>query len=466
MAHRPNLSPGPRKLPATGPEGLRLHAEEARAGAVSYESDIAQLFAKFEQNSGGTLSPQFSADLALEIVLNEIVEQACLATGATGAAVVLRRGEELVCRASTGASAPALGAQMDVRAGLSGLCVQTGRVQSCDDALSDARADLEASQRLGVRSVMVVPLARPTGVVGILEVFSPRPRAFGERDEPTLEVLARRVLKNVERAADPFLLRADAPVATPSDQPRADEETSLLPPVIDDPLSGPIFGRTIETKKSRRSVDLVSVLMGLILLAGAVLLGLRLAGGSWSLGALSTRTTKASSRAVPKPQNTNVAPGSAPDAAARVDPAPLPVASPASSTTPVSNAFTTSPPGVPEGGLRVYENGREVFRMPASREGNAARVAQPSLAAEAMVTHRVEPEYPEQARARQLQGKVVLRVRVRPDGRVEDIQLVSGEPLLTQAAVDAVMQWRFKPQTGTDAADMQTQVTLNFRLPQ
>jgi GAF domain-containing protein len=196
----------------------RQSEEPARSLLVgTSRPDIADLFATFEQKSGRTLSPQFSADLALYIVLNEIVEQACLITGSSGAAVLLRRGRELdfVCRASSGANAPELGVQMDARSGLSGLCIQSGQVQRCEDAGNDPRADGEASRRLGVRSVMVLPLAGGTGIVGILEVMSERPAAFGERDQRTLEVLAARVVRNVERAADPFLLRADAAVAVP-----------------------------------------------------------------------------------------------------------------------------------------------------------------------------------------------------------------------------------------------------------
>ena len=56
------------------------------------ESDLGELAALFAAHSGGGLSAEVSTDLALEIVLNEIVEQACLATGATGAAIALVSG--------------------------------------------------------------------------------------------------------------------------------------------------------------------------------------------------------------------------------------------------------------------------------------------------------------------------------------------------------------------------------------
>jgi protein TonB len=133
--------------------------------------------------------------------------------------------------------------------------------------------------------------------------------------------------------------------------------------------------------------------------------------------------------------------------------------------------------------LLVFENGKEVFRMPPS----PGQAEQPSTtqaaveraaavtpervvdlspaAAENSLIHRVEPEYPEEARKRQVQGVVVLDIHIGQDGTVQDAKLVSGEPLLVDAAMAAVKQWRFQPQLvdGTPA-EMQTRITLNFRL--
>jgi len=60
---------------------------------------------------------------------------------------------------------------------------------------------------------------------------------------------------------------------------------------------------------------------------------------------------------------------------------------------------------------------------------------------------------------------VVLDIHIGQDGTVQDAKLVSGEPLLVDAAMAAVKQWRFQPQLvdGTPA-EMQTRITLNFRL--
>jgi len=93
--------------------------------------------------------------------------------------------------------------------GLTAECIKTRKVQRCDDAQSDPRADSEASRSLGVRSVMILPLLRKGEMAGALEVFSPQPGVFGDRDELTLEALAQRILKNLERASEPLSLAAD-----------------------------------------------------------------------------------------------------------------------------------------------------------------------------------------------------------------------------------------------------------------
>jgi signal transduction protein with GAF and PtsI domain len=178
------------------PEPSALPSSSAGA-----ETDLAELAALFAAHSGGNVSQEISADLALEIVLNEIVEQACLATGATGAAVILEREGEMVCRARSGVNVPQLGARLDSETGLTAECIKTGQMQRCDDALTDPRADAEASRSLGVRSVMVFPLLWNAKLAGVLEVFSSRCGAFRERDEHTLQALAGRILKNLEQAS-------------------------------------------------------------------------------------------------------------------------------------------------------------------------------------------------------------------------------------------------------------------------
>jgi hypothetical protein len=195
MAHNPTFGSDSRSPAAERQkdDGTSLQ----RQGIVG-ESDIADLAAKFAAHAGGRMSPELSTGLALDIVLNEIVEQACVATAATGAAIILERDGEMVCRASSGVNAPELGVRLGSESGLTAECIKTRQVQRCDDAQSDPRADIEASRSLGVRSVMILPLLRNGVFAGVLEVFSSRPAVFGEWDQFALEALGRRISKNLE----------------------------------------------------------------------------------------------------------------------------------------------------------------------------------------------------------------------------------------------------------------------------
>ena len=90
----------------------------------------------------------------------------------------------------------------------------------------------------------------------------------------------------------------------------------------------------------------------------------------------------------------------------------------------------------------------------------------PEATAQALLIHRVQPQYPAQALGHHLEGPVVLQAWVGKDGVVRDVKLVTGYFALGRAAFDAVKQWRFKPfvQDGR-AIDFQTSITMNFKYP-
>src|SRR5271156_2158176 len=100
----------------------------------------------------------FPADLALDLVLNEIVVRAAEATRASAAALALARGDDMVCRAATGNLAPDLGAPLNTRDGLSGACLETRQPQLSVDTEFDPRVDPAISRRLGIRSILIVPV--------------------------------------------------------------------------------------------------------------------------------------------------------------------------------------------------------------------------------------------------------------------------------------------------------------------
>ncbi len=63
----------------------------------------------------------------------------------------------------------------------------------------------------------------------------------------------------------------------------------------------------------------------------------------------------------------------------------------------------------------------------------------------AVLIRQVPPQYPPIAKAAKISGVVRLRVTIGPDGSVKDVSVIWGNPILAQAAVDAVRQWRYKP---------------------
>ena len=84
------------------------------------------------------------AESDLDAILQLLAERAEYITNATGAAIALRDGQEMVCRASAGSSAPVLGARLQANSGLSGESIRTGQTLRCDDAENDARVNRES----------------------------------------------------------------------------------------------------------------------------------------------------------------------------------------------------------------------------------------------------------------------------------------------------------------------------------
>jgi len=82
---------------------------------------------------------------------------------------------------------------------------------------------------------------------------------------------------------------------------------------------------------------------------------------------------------------------------------------------------------------------------------------------EARLVHRVQPIYPIAARTLHFSGVVELRAIIGTDGRVREIEVVSGNPILAQAARDAVAQWRYEPtRLGGQPVEVETDITVTF----
>ena len=140
-----------------------------------------------------------ASELNLEPAISAITERAQPLTGATGAAIALRAGDEIVCRARAGRTAPDLGVRLQTDAGISAEAVRTGEVMLCHDAERNPRVDLASCRRLGVRSILVSPLRYYRRTLGVFEVLSSSPSAFDERDVATMQLLSSLMVAAISR---------------------------------------------------------------------------------------------------------------------------------------------------------------------------------------------------------------------------------------------------------------------------
>jgi GAF domain-containing protein len=135
----------------------------------------------------------------LEPAIGVITERAQILTGASGAAIALRKGDEVICRARAGRTAPDLGVRLQTDSGVSAECLRSGEVVLCNDAQSNPRADRATCERLGVRSILAAPLRQLQRTLGIFEVLSPAPNAFDTQDVATMQLLSSMMVTAITR---------------------------------------------------------------------------------------------------------------------------------------------------------------------------------------------------------------------------------------------------------------------------
>jgi protein TonB len=98
-------------------------------------------------------------------------------------------------------------------------------------------------------------------------------------------------------------------------------------------------------------------------------------------------------------------------------------------------------------------------QVPVKRMRIAAKVA------EANLIHDVAPHYPPEAGRARIEGTVVLMAVIGKDGSVQDVQVESGLPMLAQAAMEAVKQWRYRPYLlNGELVEVDSRITINFTL--
>jgi putative methionine-R-sulfoxide reductase with GAF domain len=154
----------------------------------------------------------------LPSALQLVASRAYAFTGASGAAIALCEGADMVCRAGAGPDAPAPGARFKIGSGFSGECVRTGQLLRCEDSEIDPLVDRDACRALGIRSMIAVPVRWGEAVIGLLEIFAPEPHAFIGNDDVVLRRLADIAATAVYRAGSPETPAAPKPAPVVDDE--------------------------------------------------------------------------------------------------------------------------------------------------------------------------------------------------------------------------------------------------------
>jgi GAF domain/Sel1 repeat/PilZ domain len=227
------------------------------------------------ESSGATAASDLSDMLsAVDVVRREIHEagadrdavfqfliaHALRLTGADGAALAYLTHGNMICRARSGEPAPPLDAPVDRKQGLSGECVRSAMIVSCQDTENDSRVDPEICRALGIGSMLAVPMFSGFRVVGLLQVFSAHARAFTQAHETVLERLVEALPE--EHPAPP--LRQEA--ATGEVLPPSSETGSSMPSIREAPLESMPEAKS-DTEPARARVPSRLLYIGLMVLA-------------------------------------------------------------------------------------------------------------------------------------------------------------------------------------------------------
>ena len=445
----------------------------------------------------GSQQKVVAADLALDWVLQEIVQHARLATSATGAFIGLVRANKIVCQALSGSNASEFVAYLNRDRRMVHSYLRTSSLQRCRDSEASEELDGPACRYLGARSVVLVPIPDETEEkLGIFGVFSPQVDAFSNANIAALQSLARRIADAMEQVdqCTPVSSRDAAAQIRPNPGNVLPIRAQLLR-AIQRPVA-----------VSRRSSLWVLGILAVVLLVGWTLsraINQRAMDASAKTSAPVSRATSVGSAAVtpqsassssasPLSNNAGANPGESPAVAAVVKPVPEPPPAhkaikkiPARSELhlpdlEIENALDDASPGslvsesvdafkADETSTVAAPRPEEAHKKPASTNADsspASPVVVPEKTALDHVNARVEPHYPAVPNSQAVQGTAIVDVVVRSNGRLEVVRPVSGDPRLLVSAAKAVRKWRFTPLVRNgQSVSFESHITFHFALP-
>ena len=167
----------------------------------------------------GNSNPLISA------LLKRRLELICSEMSASGALIAIRDQEGARCLVSTG-DAPVVGSRLQADSGFTRACLETGEVVICEDAARDSRIHPSVARALHLRSAVAVPIQAQGSVLGVIEVFSPRPSNISPVDVAHLKEVASLFALSLARGSSPngtAVSRGSMPLAAQAASPAAEE---------------------------------------------------------------------------------------------------------------------------------------------------------------------------------------------------------------------------------------------------
>ena len=144
----------------------------------------------------------------LSTVMDAIVNETSVMPQANGVVVELRDGDQIYYAAASGTSAAQIGLRLPLSSSMSGLCVLTGEPLYCIDSEEDPRVNLAACRRVGLRSMIVIPIPHQGQTVGVLKYHAPEPAAFDDNDMLMAHLLVGPISVGMSSVAEADALRA------------------------------------------------------------------------------------------------------------------------------------------------------------------------------------------------------------------------------------------------------------------
>jgi signal transduction histidine kinase len=149
-----------------------------------------------------------SAKGDLNTVMEAIVGEMSVMPQSNGIVVELRDADQLYYAAASGASAPMLGLRLPLHGSLSGLSMLTGHPLYCEDSETDPRVNRAACRRVGLRSMIVVPIPHNGQIVGVLKYHASEPHAFSDGDMLIAHLLVGPIAVGLSSVAEADAVRA------------------------------------------------------------------------------------------------------------------------------------------------------------------------------------------------------------------------------------------------------------------